>query len=70
MLRRRLQITQAVVEADGRLDWKSPKDHERRSVPFPAFVAGDLGERMLGKGREDLLFSSSNGGPLRVSLVG
>jgi integrase len=28
MLRRRLQITQAVAEADGRLEWKSPKDHE------------------------------------------
>jgi integrase len=66
-LRRRLQITRAVAEADGHLDWKSPKDHERRSVPFPVFLAGKLGERMLGKGREDLLFSASNGGPLRVS---
>jgi hypothetical protein len=56
MLRRRLQITQAVAETDGRLDWKSPKDHERRSVPFPVFLAGELGERMLGKGRQDLLF--------------
>ena len=36
-LRRRLKITRAVAEADGRLDWKSPKDHERRSVPFPVF---------------------------------
>jgi integrase len=68
MLRRRLQITKAVAEADGRLDWKSPKDHERRSVPFPAFLADELSKRMLGKGREDLLFSASNGGPLRVSL--
>ncbi|OBJ01131.1 hypothetical protein A5625_25760 [Mycobacterium sp. 1465703.0] len=67
MLRRRLQITQAVAEADGRLNWKSPKDHERRSVPFPLFLVGDLGEHMLGKGREDLLFASSNGGALRVS---
>lgn len=67
MLRRRLQISQAVAEADGRLDWKAPKDHERRSVPFPPFLAADIGQRMLGKGREDLLFSASNGGPLRVS---
>lgn len=67
VLRRRLQIVQAVAEADGRLDWKAPKDHERRSVPFPAFLAVELGERMLGKGREDLLFSAANGGPLRVS---
>ncbi len=67
MLRRRLQITQAVAEADGRLEWKSPKDHERRSVPFPAFLADELGKQMVGKGREDLLFSASKGGPLRVS---
>lgn len=67
MLRRRLQITKAVAEADGRLDWKAPKDHERRSVPFPAFLADELSQRVLGKGREDLLFSASNGGPLRVS---
>ena len=56
MLRRRMQIAQAVAEADGRLEWKSPKDHERRSVPFPAFLADELGKQMLGKGREDLLF--------------
>ena len=59
MLRRRLQITQAVAEADGRLEWKSPKDHERRSVPFAPFLADELGQRMLGKGREDLVFSAS-----------
>ena len=67
MLRRRLQISQAVAEADGRLEWKSPKDHERRSVPFPAFLAEEVGKRMVGKDREDLLFSASKGGPLRVS---
>jgi integrase len=67
MLRRRLQITQAVAEADGRLEWKSPKDHERRSVPFPAFLADELGKQMVGKDREDLVFSASKGGPLRVS---
>ena len=67
MLRRRLQITEAVAEADGRLEWKSPKDHERRSVPFPAFLADELGGQMLGKGRDDLVFMASKGGPLRVS---
>jgi integrase len=65
--RRRLQITQAVAEANGRLEWKSPKDHEWRSVPFPAFLADELAKQMVGKGREDLVFSASKGGPLRVS---
>ncbi len=49
VLRRRLQITQPVAEADGRLEWKSPKDHERRSVPFRAFLADELGKQMVGK---------------------
>ncbi len=47
MLRRRLQITHAVAEADGRLEWKSPKDHERRSVPFPPFLTEELGRQMF-----------------------
>lgn len=51
LLRRRLQITRAVAEADGQLNWKSPKDHERRSVPFPVFLAAELGEQMAGKGQ-------------------
>jgi integrase len=67
MLRRRLQITEAVAEADGRLQWKSPKDQERRSVPFPAFLADELGGQMLGKGRDDLVLMAVKGGPLRVS---
>lgn len=67
MLRHRLQITHAVAEADGRREWKSRKDHERRLVPFPAFLTDELSKQMVGKGREDLLFSASKGGPLRVS---
>jgi integrase len=66
MLCRRLQINQAVAEADGRLEW-SPKDNERRSVPFLAFLADELAKQMLGKGREDLVFMAAKGGPLRVS---
>jgi integrase len=67
MLRRRLQISQAVAEADGHLEWKSPKDHERRSVPFPAFLSDELSKQMLGKSREDLVFMASKAGSLRVS---
>jgi integrase len=35
---------------------------------LPAFLAVELSERMLGKGREDLLFSAGTSAPLRVSL--
>jgi integrase len=65
--RRRLQVDQTVVEVGGRLVCKPPKDHERRSVPFPAFLADDLADAMSGKGREDLVLSSANGSVLRVS---
>ena len=66
--RRRLDIDRTVAEADGRLIWKALKDYERRSVPFPDFVADDLSALMLGKGGDDLVFSAPGGGVLRVSL--
>jgi integrase len=39
MLRRRVNVREAVAEVKGRLVWSSPKSHERRSVPFPAVSA-------------------------------
>ena len=42
MLRRRVNIYQAVAEVGGRLVWSTPKSHEKRSVPFPAFLAEPL----------------------------
>jgi integrase len=65
--RRRLQVDASVAEVGGRLVWKAPKDHERRSVPFPAFLSEDLKAAMAGKGREDLVLSSAAGSVLRVS---
>jgi len=48
MLRRRVHIRRSVTEAKGRLVWSTPKNHERRSVPFPAFVVDELAARMVG----------------------
>jgi integrase len=67
MLRRRVNIRQAVAEVGGRLVWSTPKSHERRSVPFPAFLAEPLAALMVGKLREDLVFTSPEGSVLRVS---
>jgi integrase len=67
MQRRRLQVDSSVAEVGGRLVWKAPKDHERRSVPFSAFLAGELTDAMAGKRRDDLVLSSANGSVLRVS---
>lgn len=66
--RRRLQINGSYSEASGKLHWKAPKDHERRSVPFPPFLANELKAGLAGKGRDDLVFQAPKGGVLRVSL--
>ncbi|MGH3635814.1 MAG: tyrosine-type recombinase/integrase [Mycobacterium sp.] len=67
MLRRRLHIRQAVAEVGGKLVRSTPKSHEQRSVPFPAFLAEELATLMVGKDRDDLVFSAADGGVLRVS---
>ena len=66
MLRRRVNVSRAVSEFNG-LEWSTPKSHERRSVPFPSVLADDLAALMVGKGRDDLVFTSPTGGVLRGS---
>jgi len=67
MLRRRVNVVQAVAEVDGKLVWSSAKNHERRSVPFPPFLVSELAALMVGKGRDDLVFTTTHGKELRVS---
>jgi integrase len=66
MLRRRVNVSRSVTEA-GRLVWGTPKTWERRSVPFPASLAGELAALMVGKGRDDLVFTNRHGVVLRNS---
>ena len=68
MLRRRVDVRRSVTEVKGKLVWGTPKTHERRSVPFPAVLAEELGQLMVGKGREDLVFTAEGGGVLRNSV--
>jgi integrase len=67
MLRRRVSVQQAVAEVKGELVWSTPKSYERRSVPFPRFLADELGLLMVGKKRDDLLITARKGGVLRLS---
>ncbi|MGV0790481.1 tyrosine-type recombinase/integrase [Mycolicibacterium sp. XJ1819] len=67
MLRRRLNVRRSVSEVEGKLVWGTPKTHERRSVPFPRFLADDLAQRMEGKRRDDLVFTAPGGGVLRIN---
>jgi integrase len=66
MLRRRVNVSQSVTESGG-LVWSTPKTWERRSVPFPAVLADELAALMVGKTRDDLVFTDLRGGALRNS---
>ncbi|WP_051152748.1 tyrosine-type recombinase/integrase [Nocardia niigatensis] len=67
MLRRRVNIHEAVAEVKGKAVWSTTKTHARRSVPFPKFLADELAALMHGKGRDALVFTSPQGAVLRVS---
>ncbi len=64
--RRRLRIEESVTEVNGVLIRSAPKDHQRRSVPLPAFLADVLAARLAGRGSDDPVFDSRRGGVLRV----
>ncbi|WP_407334601.1 tyrosine-type recombinase/integrase [Dietzia kunjamensis] len=70
MLRRRVQVSRSVTEVEGRRTWSTPKTREKRSVPFPAFLAEELAAQMVGRSRDDLVFarSATTEAHLRVSL--
>src|SRR6202790_4921411 len=66
MLRRRVSVSRSVTESGG-LVWSAPKMWERRSVPFPAAWADERPALMVGKGRDELVFTDLRGGVLRNS---
>jgi integrase len=64
--RRRLEVAQAVTELNGgRLVWGTPKSHERRWVPIPRFLAEELAKHIDGRKRDELVFTTPTGQPLR-----
>lgn len=54
--RRRLFVEENAVAVGGKIIVGTPKDHEKRSVPFPKFVASGLRDAVAGKGDDDLVF--------------
>ena len=67
MLRRRVNVSRSVTDSGGRLVWSTPKTGERRSVPFPASLTEELAALMVGKNREDLVFTNRRRSVLRGS---
>lgn len=56
MLKRRILVEENAVQVGSRIEVGTPKNHKRRAVPFPRFLADLLARECEGKGREDLVF--------------
>ena len=63
--RRRVEISEAVTVASGRIVWSTPKSGHSRSVPFPEFLVDRVAERCRGRGPDELVFEGPAGGLLR-----
>lgn len=62
MLRRRIHVRRNAVNVGGAVQVGTPKTHERRSIPFPRFLADALSAACAGKGRDEIVFPSAGGG--------
>jgi len=65
LMRRRLDIAEAVVDIRGHLSWGTPQNHQRRSVPLPRSLVDDLAVQLAGKRPDDLVFTTRRGAVLR-----
>lgn len=65
LLRRRLHVNRAAVEVDGQIIVGTPKTHEKRTVPAPAFLTLPIGALCEGKTDDDLVFSEIDGSFIR-----
>lgn len=66
LMRRRLTVAEAMTEVNGgRIVWGAPKSHESRSVPIPRLLVDDVALHVATKRRDDLVFTTAGGAPLR-----
>jgi integrase len=69
MLRRRILVEENAVQVGSRIEVGTPKNHKKRTVPFPRFLLEDLAAHCERKGRDDLVFSGADGQHLRLARV-
>lgn len=62
---RRINIREAVAEVNGKAVLGSVKSHEKRTVAYPRFLDAAVKDACHGKGQEDRLWASEEGGYLR-----
>jgi integrase len=65
LMRRRIHVHRAMAEVRGRAVVGTPKDHEIRSVPVPAFLVDELAAHLAGRPGDALAFPAPGGGFLR-----
>lgn len=66
LVRRRVEVAEAVTEVAGKAVFGTPKTHQRRSVPIPKSLVEPLMLATAGKGPDDYVFTSPQGGHLRL----
>ncbi|MGY1761041.1 tyrosine-type recombinase/integrase [Geodermatophilus sp. SYSU D00779] len=66
LLRRRALIAEAVADVNGRAVFGTPKNHQRRQVPVPRFLAEELAAHVAGKQPGDFVFAAEKGGVLHL----
>lgn len=62
--KRRVNIIENAVNVGGRIVVGTPKTHERRSVPYPAFLDADMERLCAGKAPTSLIWTGRGGGYL------
>lgn len=65
LMRRRVHVHRAMAEVRGAAVVGTPKDHERRDVPVPAFLVDQLAAAVAGRAVDALVFPAPGGGFLR-----
>jgi hypothetical protein len=67
LLRGRCEVAESVTDVDGRLVWGPTKTYARRTVHLPRFLCEQVGGYLSDRphGRDDLVFTAPQGGPLR-----
>jgi len=65
LLRRRLDVLEAISEVEGQLVSGEPKTHQRRTVVFPRSLVEPLSIVVAGRGADELVFPAKNGQALR-----
>jgi integrase len=67
LLRGGCEVAESVTDVDGRLAWGPTKTYARRTVHLPRFLCEQVGGYLADRphGRDDLVFTAPQGGPLR-----